>query len=161
MTALEFKQTVLPTYGAMLALGRHILGVSEAEDVVQDVLKSVWEKHDRIKAEDVRTYVLRSVKNRCLDVLKSKNIEVEMIENVISIEDRSNQEREAAREYMEKLRKVEVAIATLKEPSKTVITLNMQGDSCKTISSATGLSEENVRKILSRTRQKIRDLLKV
>lgn len=58
-------------YAGLISYARVFLSEEWAEDVVQDVLYSVWQKRDTLKEEDsVRSYLFRSVHNCALNYLK-------------------------------------------------------------------------------------------
>ena len=158
MTALEFKNNILPTYGAMLALACQILASQEdAADVVQDVMRSLWERHKDIELPDsIYGFVFRCTRNRCIDFLRrEKNISSldEMYKN--TIEDNT----EDTVFFTERLKLVMMHIKLLDPQRRTVMLLSMKGASTAQIANHTGISETNVRQILSRTRRQIRNLV--
>jgi RNA polymerase sigma factor (sigma-70 family) len=53
--------------------------------------------------------------------------------------------------------KIERFVATLPDRQKVIMTMRMHGATTDEIIEATGLSVENIRTILSRTRQQVRD----
>lgn len=62
---------------------RFVENHTDAEDVVQDVFTSFWQKQDRIKIEtDVKYYLFTSVRNKAIEYIRSKkrkmNLEDEM-----------------------------------------------------------------------------------
>ena len=159
MTSDEFKNKILKAYGAMMDSAFSILGnKEESEDLVQEVIKDLWTKHEKLKISgDPLPYVLKCVQNRCLDSLRKKKI-------FINIQDISlNTDLHA--EFYEKedvnalIQALYEAILYLKEPAKTVINLNLKGKSIDEIAETLQLTNENTRKILSRTRLKLKKIL--
>lgn len=45
-----------------------------SEDLVQEVFINVWEKHESLMIDNVLSFLLKSVQNKCLDYLKHKSI---------------------------------------------------------------------------------------
>lgn len=68
-----YKQHYLSLY----AFAELFLDADDAEDAVQDVFLNVWIHHDRIDAKQVfKNYLLRSVYNTAMNLLKRKNRQV-------------------------------------------------------------------------------------
>ena len=157
MTALEFKLSVIPAYGTMMAVARSMLGKEEAEDAVQEVFKQLWLRHTELNIKgDVTIFAVRCVRNRCLDILKSPKRTVSFTTNFTSLPTETVDDQ-ATVETTNRLRQ---EIERLKEPAKSVLSLNLDGKSTEEIAELQGLSAANVRQILSRTRRHLRQLLK-
>lgn len=155
MTALEFKNTIIPAYRAMLAVSMRLLVKEEAEDIVQDVLQTLWEKHDQISLKcNPAAFAIKCVRNRCLDVIRNQKHQNSFESLNINFED----EHEQDIEFTDKINQLSDAINRLKEPAKTIILLNLKGKSGAKIAAETGFSEANIRQILSRTRRNLKTL---
>ena len=126
-----------------------------AYDAVQDVMKQLWEHHGELAVpRNPSSYVLRCVRNRCIDILKQQRDVTGIDESDFQSSDDENDEL-----YMERLGAIEESISKLKEPSKSVLLLNLKSVPIAEISALTGLSEVNIRQILSRTRRRLKTII--
>ena len=83
MLAREFKTDVLPISNKLLRFAIQILqDEEEAKDVLQDVFLKLWQKRDDLnKVENLEAFAMRMVRNRCLDVIRSrKTFSMELIQ---------------------------------------------------------------------------------
>lgn len=154
MTATEFQNNILPAYGAMLALAQRMLGDREAAmDAVQELMRKLWEEHDRIDAgAGGAAYACRAVRNRCIDIIRCRK-------SVADIPiDRLADDIAEPEEDVESLRIIGLtsAIDRLGEPRRTILRLSLDGKSGAEIASLVGFSESSVRQYLSRTRKELR-----
>lgn len=157
MTAKEFKTHIVPAYGAMLALARRMLAEAhdDPDDVVQDVFRSLWEKHSEMVLPDNPTaFVLRCIRNRCLDLVR-KPVHTVPIEYA-DIDNTSDDDE--AEIFEERLTLISHLINNLGEPRRSILRLNIRGVPTERIALQFKLSEGNVRQILSRTRRELRTL---
>lgn len=51
---------------------------STAEEIVQNLFIELWEKNALVKVRNIEHYLLRSVKFKCIDYLRTKNINKEI-----------------------------------------------------------------------------------
>ncbi|MBP3407958.1 MAG: sigma-70 family RNA polymerase sigma factor [Bacteroidaceae bacterium] len=126
----------------------------EAKDVMQSLYLKLWE--NRCKLSDVGNdigYCRNALVNICRDRWRSKSLEPEWTteEEDIPAECHTIFETDDIKE------KIERFIALLPDKQRRIMTMRMQGATTDEIIEATGLSVENVRTILSRTRQLIRE----
>ncbi len=71
----SFNEFCSEIYPALLSYARVFIPEDWSYDVVQDVFYSVWQKRDLLRDDNsggVRAYMFRSVRNRCLDYIKSQ-----------------------------------------------------------------------------------------
>lgn len=55
----------------------HLNDIASSEEVVQDIFIYLWEKRDSLRIEtSLESYLYRSIRNRCLNYLKSKTFRV-------------------------------------------------------------------------------------
>lgn len=152
MTATEFQTTILPAYGAMLAVARRILS-DDGADAVQEVMKKLWERHQSLDATMCgAAYACRAVRNRCLDILRCRpttaDVPLDNVANTIA-DDSEN-------DNSEQLAQLAAAIDALGEPRRTILRLSLDGKAGAEIAAAVNISEANVRQYLSRTRKELR-----
>lgn len=155
MTATEFNSRIIPMYGAMRATATRILGNSDdGEDAVQDVLKKLWETRKQLSSDvNLAAYVLRAVKNRCIDHLRCQVIPV-------SIEDSgmSEQPVEETDEYDRFLR-LDKALSSLDDKRREVLKLSLDGMKGDDIAERLSMTPANVRQLLSRARKDLKRMM--
>ena len=158
MTAEQFKKRFINLYPKLFAVAMANIGNSdEAKDVMQSLYLKLWE--NRCKLSDVGNdigYCRNALVNICRDRWRSKSLEPEWAteEEDIPAECHTLFETDDIKE------KIERFIARLPDKQRRIMTMRMQGATTDEIIEATGLSVENVRTILSRTRQLVRDYYK-
>ncbi|MBO0934397.1 RNA polymerase sigma factor [Fibrella aquatilis] len=154
-----FKQRILPVQGRLFRLAQLFLrNREEAEDALQDVLLRLWSNRQQLDAyHSVEALAVQMTKNLCLDRLKALRRQpvtdsVEYV-NVSATEASPHRQLEIAdsASLMQRL------IDALPEQQKLLIHLR-EVDECsyEEMEQLTGLTINNIRVILSRTRQRLR-----
>lgn len=149
MTENEYKTEILCLRGKLLTIARSYLGAStlEAEDIVQDVFIRLWQMRGRVTtpAGPLATVMVR---NLCIDQLRMRQRESE----ACALADFSADNR------AQMMDKVLDSVGSLPPTLQTVFRLrHIEGKEISEIASATGSTEQAVRKALSRARMAIRD----
>lgn len=159
METAEFKQRMMPYAGQMYAVAFSILKKpSDAEDVVQDIFLKMWEKRRSMDSiANLKAYVLSAVRNKSLDMLAAGSRGNEG--GVLECSDEGRAVEQVERK--EAATRVLKLIAAMPEPQRTVISMHdVEGMGYDEISDLTGMSEGNLRTLLSRARKRIRDVFK-
>lgn len=157
MTAEQFKKRFVCIYPKLFAVAVANIGNSEdAKDVMQSLYLKLWERRDELAGVDNDIgYCKTMLINICRDRWRSKILEPEWAaEEVVTVVDDAMVQGIEADDIRIK---IEQFIARLPQKQKRIMTMRMQGATTEEIIEATGLSVENVRTILSRTRQLIRE----
>lgn len=157
MTAEQFKKRFVCIYPKLFAFAVANIGNSEdAKDVMQSLYLKLWERRDELAGVDNDIgYCKTMLINICRDRWRSKILEPEWAaEEVVTVVDDAMVQGIEADDIRIK---IEQFIARLPQKQKRIMTMRMQGATTEEIIEATGLSVENVRTILSRTRQLIRE----
>lgn len=159
MNATGFKEKYIPYHQKMYRVALRLLqDTQDAEDMVQDAYIKLWNKRNELNhIENEESYCIVILRNLCLDFLKSKNKNpVESTDNIIltdkniAINDIENQET---------INHIEILIAQLPEQQQKIIRLRHFEDySNEEIEQIMGLTNVNVRVLLSRARKKIKEL---
>ena len=160
MTAEQFKKRFVCIYPKLFAVAVANIGNSEdAKDVMQSLYLKLWERRDELAGVDNDIgYCKTMLINICRDRWRSKILEPEWAaEEVVTVVDDAMVQGIEADDIRIK---IEQFIARLPQKQKQIMTMRMQGATTEEIIEATGLSVENVRTILSRTRQLVRDYYK-
>ena len=72
----EFERIFRQYYGGMFRLARKMLGDDqESKDVVSDVFTQLLNSHTDLHSDTLQSYLLMSVRNRCLNLLVHKQRE--------------------------------------------------------------------------------------
>ena len=75
-----FKDIFRRYYPRMLAYAQTLVGREAADDVVGDVFTEMWSRREALQfGESTSGLLMRSVYNRCMNVLKRKKVEKERI----------------------------------------------------------------------------------
>ena len=153
MTPEEFKKEYLPLHRRLYALALKLLGESsEAEDAVQTLYTKLWEK--RTQLNNVKapwSYCARTLTNICSDRWREINRQAtedidENIPDVWNVDYEVTDFANFAKQY----------IAQLPRKQRLVILMRTQGASTQEITKLTGLSNTNIRTILSRVRKELK-----
>ncbi len=163
MTASEFKNTYLPFQGTMYTVAFRILGnAQDAEDLVQETYMKLWQKRDSMSHEcNLKAYCVTLTRNMCIDRLRRTHlmiVEAEPQEGDApkgdSVEDSFIfNESEAA---------LMGIIGLLPERQRRIMLMrDVEGIGYADIAAATGLSEVNVRVMLSRARKFVVNKLRI
>lgn len=72
---LTYKLLFRKYYANLLFYATRIVGVEEAEDVVQDVFVELWRRQENVKVgEQIQAFLYRAVYTRALNVLKHREV---------------------------------------------------------------------------------------
>lgn len=160
MTTIEFKDKWLPLSDRFYRVAYYILeSGADAEDVVQDLYVKLWNMRDRLDGvKNPVSFGITLVKNMCMDRIRRSGAHT-----AVSIEDAGLPDTCEApppdveyigREKLEQLRRI---IAQLPERQRKVLQMRIfEGAEYKEIAAATGLSDLNLRVLLSTARKTLR-----
>lgn len=155
MTAEQFKERFVKLYPKLFAVAMANIGNrEEAKDAMQSLYMKLWEKRGELSVVDSDVgYCRTMLVNICRDRWRSMALEPEWVsaDKEIPGEGLSELEHDDLKE------KIERFVATLPDRQRRIMTMRMHGATTDEIIEATGLSVENIRTILSRTRQVVRD----
>lgn len=159
MTTEEFKAKILPHYRNMYRVAASVMrSDTEAADVVQDAMLKLYEKRNQLNdVADIKSYCIYVVRNACLNVMRSKkeHLTPEEAVDVDSTEDVHN-----ALEWKDLSGIVGRVMNRLPEDQMKVFKLSAFGGfSNAEIADMLGIARGNVRVLLSRARNKIKELL--
>lgn len=158
MKKLSFRDDVLPLKDKIFRLALRItLNRAEAEDIVQDVLIKVWNRHDDLaEVDSIEAYSLTVCRNLSLDRLQRKE------NDNVNLDDAPPTEADDAPPDLQMIRNERIdnikrLIERLPIPQRAAMQLrDMEGKSYKEISAITGQTEEQVKVNIFRARQYIR-----
>ena len=160
MTHREFKTRFLPCHEKIYRIAFRYLGNEyDAEDMVQNAYLKLWEKRDSLESiENNEAYALTIVKHLCLDKLRQPTVQTDSEAALIQESETALQPDEACalKEEMAILLNI---IGQLPEQQRRVLVLkHFEGRNTYEIEQETGLSNANVRVLLSRARKSVKEL---
>jgi len=164
MLARDFKTDVLPISNKLLRFALQILqNEEEAKDVLQDVFLKLWQKRDELeKVENLEAFAIRMIRNRCLDVIRSRRtVSLEVVKKN-RLPDQESSEANLL-ETADSVSLVKRIIARLPDLQRIVIQLrDIEQLEYEEIAEATEMNVNAIRVNLSRARKKVRDeILKI
>jgi len=162
MTAKDFNKTLVPLSGKLYRLAyRYLEDGDQAQDAVQEVFVKLWTIREKmVDIENKEAFAVRVTRNYCLDQIKARRTVSLDVNDYFKdrIEDESDPEKEMFKsDSMFELKRI---VTELPEPHQSVLRMkDVEGYSNEEIGEILGLTDGNVRVVLSRARKKVRDSL--
>ena len=158
MDAREFKQRFMPHYKLLYRVAYHLTGnAQDAEDLLQDMYLKLWQKRDELPDAAMKeAYLVTMIRRLFLDQrrLKHVNTSAELKEELSPPDEWSLDHQIDTRD---EARQMEGLIRQLSERDGKIIQMHLMEDrSYEEIERDTGLSQSNIRIIVMRTRQKLK-----
>lgn len=159
MDSSRFKKILLPL-GSVLYRSAYGIVKDEdiAKDMVQDTYILLWKKRDILdELENVESYAIKVLRNKCIDYLRTTHI-YGIIDDSVDVVDSSLSADELYSEN-QRLNGVMNKINLLPVRQKQILMLRCVKElSLDEIAELTGLSNINVRTLLSRARKRLREI---
>ena len=162
MESSQFNTLFLPCHRKLYAVAWRLTGNAQAaEDLVQETFLRLWTHRQQIvSVECVEAYSITTLRRIFYDTKRSKQIEAserEISELHVKDSEDLNQRIDAQDEWQ----RIRTMILALPDPQgKIMIMRDVEGQTYEEISVETGLTEVNLRSILSRARKRIREQIK-
>ena len=158
MDAREFKQRFLPHYKLLYRVAYQLTAnAQDAEDLLQDLYLKLWQKRDNLRDEAVtEAYLVAMMRNLFRDQRRLKHIDTstELKEEAEPPDERSLDRQIDSRDEAAQM---EGLINELPEREGKIIRMHLVDErSYEEIERDTGLSQGNIRIIVMRTRQKLK-----
>lgn len=159
MESSRFKEILLPLGARLYKIAYRIVGDADtAKDMVQEAYLSMWKRRETLdELENVESFAVKVVKNRCVDFLRTQRMYCSIndeVRNIIEIEKNYEQS--------EKLNRVMLMMNSLPERQKQVLMMrSVQDLSLEEIEQITGLTGVNIRTLLSRARKKLKEMCEI
>lgn len=159
MDAETFKKVCLPYSGNFYKVAYRLLEDSQdAEDVVQDVFEKLWNaRHSLMKIKNLEAYGVTITRNLCLDRLKSAGHRIVKCNPEESLKYETGEAGEVG-EKKDQVREIRSIISELPENQQKVFYLRYFNDcSSEEIEKITGFGAGNIRVLLTRARQTVKE----
>ena len=156
MDPKQFNTQILTLSDKLFRLVKSILRDAEAaQDAVQELSMKLWEKRNKLdEVENVSAFTMRAMRNLCLDTLRQRRDEDELVPEMEFVEPNPHQQTEQ-KDLAARVRKM---IDELPELQRTIIRMrDVEEMELSEIAYVTSLTENAVSVNLSRARQKIRE----
>ena len=158
MDAREFKQRFMPYHRLLYRVAYRLTGnAQDAEDLLQDTYLKLWQKRDDLREEVVtEAYLVTLTKNLFRDQQRLKRIDTS---EDIDDHDEPPDERglDCQMDSQDEASQMEGLIQQLPERDGRIIQMHLVEErSYEEIERDTGLSQGNIRIIVMRTRQKLK-----
>jgi RNA polymerase sigma-70 factor (ECF subfamily) len=141
-------------------VAKFTFGSHETDDIVQDVFVKLYlQMESGVIVEYPKTWLYKVATNACLNSI-SRNKENHSIENVGHLEVNMADSIDAKIENEEQHRMLQNALLRLKDSERAIVILYSEGLSYKEMAEATGVRFSSIGKILSRSLEKLKPLLK-
>ena len=154
MNQETFKHTVFNLKDEMYRFAKRFLySADESEDVVQELMLKFWQMKDQLAQYDnIKSYVMRAVKNECLNRLKHHDVKLGFVSMQTGRTEYYKNEVNNLKDHILNF------INQLPEKQKMVIHLkDVEEYDIKEICSIMDLEENAVRVNLMRARQKVKE----
>lgn len=161
MTALEFKQRFLPHHRLLYRVAYRLTGnQQDAEDLLQDFYLKLWQRRDTLSAEaQNEAYLITMLRNLFRDQQRLKHIATVSFDDA-AVDDPHDESQEPYETRDEAMQMAEL-IARLPQKQRTIMQMHLEQESpYDEISQATGLSPGNLRVIVSRAKQTLKQQFK-
>lgn len=162
MNAEEFKRQFLPYNKVLYRVAFHLTGnAQDAEDLLQDLFLRLWTKRNELQPpKNLEAYLVTMIRNLFYDQHRLKKNELTIpLSQIADPPDVDDLSRKV--EINEEATKVKGIIENLPEKEQKVVRLHIIEDrTYEEIEHDTGLSNANIRKLMSRAKERIRQIWK-
>jgi RNA polymerase sigma factor (sigma-70 family) len=159
MDLQEFKIKVFPVKDKLFRLAKMMLqNREEAEDTLQEVFLKLWMLRQGLPAyNSIEGLAMKMTKNACLNKLKSQKVKRMVDVNELEVDSGYDTPYKSL-ERQDDMNTMYAIFEELPHQQKLIMHLrNVEGYSFEEIEQITGLSINNIRVILSRARQQVKE----
>lgn len=159
MSPTTFKSTFLPVSRRLYVVAWRLLGnAQDAEDLVQETMMKLWDKRNELSGvENAEAFSVTMLNHIFIDNRRRQHLkEIDVTKESLHVV--AEDDTIKAIERSETADRVKQLIDDLPQQQRKVITMRDINDSSfEEIGEATGLSQNNIRSLLSRARKSIRE----
>lgn len=160
----SFHRLYSDYYKALVAYAMRLLQGCDAsaEDIVQDMFFTIWQKNLEFENEPhLKTYLYNAVRNNCLDALKHRQVEDAYIDKVKAASPEMLVYADGSEAAFEEevYRELFAAIDRLPERQREIVLMAMEGKPNREIAAALGIGVETVKTHKRRAKDFLKDTL--
>ena len=163
MDAREFKQRFMPHHQLLYRVAYYLTSnAQDAEDLLQDLYLKLWQKRDDLSDEATsEAYLVTMIHHLYIDQRRQKHLDdSEELRNEEGPPDERSLDLQI--EEKDEARQMEALIGELSERDAKIIKMHVMDDrSYEEIERDTGLSQGNIRIIVMRTKQKLKQQFQI
>ena len=154
----EFERLFKDNYPHMYRMAFSMVeNAEDAKDAVHQVFTQVWKGKPRVADKSIRGYLLAATRNQCLHLLRSRQLQRQMEEELQR--DTAASENEEREELLQQLQ--QVIDNNLTEQDRRVLSLHYEDEmTYEETATVLGISASAVSKHITRSLAKIRSTLK-
>ena len=159
MNAEEFKQRFMPYHRMLYRVAFGLTGnQQDAEDLLQDTFMRIWQKRELLTSEHVNeAYLIIMMRNLNLDRSRVKTLDTSIPLDSISLPSDQNRPDDKAEKQNEAFLMKEL-IEHLPQKEKDIIRMYLLEElSYEEMEACTGMKQGNLRQIVLRTRNKLKE----
>ena len=152
----EFKKRFMPLQKTLYRKAYSMLcDRFEAEDAVQNLYLKLWERKDELKSlVSPETYCLTLLKNICIDrwrAIRTHGEDAEITADAIAVHAPPETDKKEAEECLQHF------LSGLPQVHRKIMQMKMNGCTYDEIEKITGMSQGNIRVVISRIRKRFRE----
>ncbi len=116
----EFDQIFRQYYQELYFFAMQLLHDPEdSKDVVSDAFEEVWSHFSSVKKETVRYFLYRIIRNRCIDTLRHKKIQMQHAELMLQVTKPYDESMDTL-EWQEREARVKEILDAMKPPTRDI-----------------------------------------
>ena len=159
MNAEEFKQRFMPYHRMLYRVAFSLTGnVLDAEDLLQDTFMRMWQKREQLTSALVNeAYLIIMMRNLYMDRARVKTLDTSIPLESVNLPSDQNRPDDKAERRNEAFLMKEL-IEHLPQKEKDIIRMYLLEElSYEEMEACTGMKQGNLRQIVSRTRNKLKE----
>ena len=155
----EFERLFKDSYPHMYRMAFSMVeNEDDAKDAVHQVFAQIWQKKPRVADGSIRGYLLAATRNQCLHILRSRQLQRQMEEELQR--DTAASESEEREELLQQLQ--QVIDNNLTEQDRRVLSLHYDDEmTYEKTATVLGISASAVNKHITQSLAKIRQTFKI
>ena len=157
MDAREFKQRFMPHHRLLYRVAYQLTAnAQDAEDLLQDLYLKLWQKRDELPDEAMKqAYLVTMMRHLFVDQRRLKHLDTSELKEEASPPDERSLDHQI--DSRDEAAKMEGLISQLPERDGQIIRMHLVEErSYEEIEQDTGLTQGNIRIIVMRTKQKLK-----
>lgn len=116
----EFDQIFRQYYQELYFFAMQLLHDQEdSKDVVSDAFEEVWSHFSSVKKETVRYFLYRIIRNRCIDILRHRKIQIQHAELMLQVTKPYDESMDTL-EWQEREARIKEILDAMKPPTRDI-----------------------------------------